>query len=137
MYGANQVRALIACDRIPEASALVEQTLKRLDPDVAAPLEQALDVAWKIALDRDHGVALRSVEEEPLEGLEVEAHGLPEGSEATEAARRAIAECVRAACEVPLAEAVDVQANHSAGFMLTQWCRHGRVGGEYQKTMAI
>ena len=105
--------------------------------DVAAPLDEALDVAWKIALGKDHGVALRSVDEEPIEGLEVEVPGLVEGSEATEAARRAIAECVRAACEVALAEAVDVQANHSAGFMLTKHCRRGRVGSEHQRTMMV
>jgi hypothetical protein len=105
--------------------------------DAAAPLDEALQVAWQIALGNDHGVALRTVEEEPLDGLEVDAPGLPEGSEATEAARRAIAECVRAACEVPLAEAVDVQANHSAGFMLTKWCRRGVVGSAYQREMAI
>ena len=54
-----------------------------------------------------------------------------------EAARKAISDCVRASCGVPVAEAITVQARHSAAFMVTNWCKRGRVGGEYAKTMAL
>ena len=59
------------------------------------------------------------------------------GDPATEEARQAIAECIRAACASPLAEAVDVQAAHSARFMLTDACRNGVVGKDYTKIMKI
>ena len=64
-----------------------------------------------------------------------EAGPLPDsGNPATVAAREAIVGCIRAACGASLADAVTIQAKHSAGFMTTPWCRKGRVGAEYART---
>ena len=57
------------------------------------------------------------------------------GSPATETARRAIVETVVAACGATLADALEVQARHSAAFMVSPTCREGVVGGDYAKTM--
>ena len=64
--------------------------------------------------------------------------GLPEAdSPATEAARKAIADCVQASCGVPLAEALDVQTRLSSAFLAGPVARRGAVGQEYAKTVRI
>ena len=103
--------------------------------DVAAPLPEALAAAWSIA-SGDAATPRRPLQEGPI-NVQTEVAGLPPGNAGTELARGAIAACVRASCSVPLAEAVDMQSRHSADFMVTQACRRGRVGGEYQRTMAV
>ena len=52
-----------------------------------------------------------------------------------EAARKAILDCIRAACGTTLAEAVDVQAKHSAEFMTTPHCNRGAVGAIAARTI--
>ena len=61
--------------------------------------------------------------------------GLPDtGEPSTEAARKAILDCIQAACGTTLADALEVQTKHSAGFMTTGYCNRGRVGAEYART---
>ena len=55
----------------------------------------------------------------------------------TEAARKAILDCVQESCGTPLAEALDVQTRHSAHFMTVPACRSGAVGAEAKKTLAV
>ncbi len=74
------------------------------------------------------------VDEEPLTDLPATAPHLEVAGEATEAARKAILDCIRASAGVGLAEALDRQSRHSAGFMTTSWCRQGRVGTEASRT---
>ena len=52
-------------------------------------------------------------------------------------ARKAILQSVQSSCDASLAEALDIQARHSAGFMTTRTCMKGVVGGAYKKTMAV
>ncbi|MBW1688644.1 MAG: hypothetical protein JRS35_26735, partial [Deltaproteobacteria bacterium] len=52
----------------------------------------------------------------------------------TEAARKAILDCVRHACGSTLSDALSVQTKHSAGFMITPHCRKGRIGAEQART---
>ena len=64
--------------------------------------------------------------------------GLPaSGSPATDAARKAILDCIRAACHARLADALAIQARHSAEFMGTSACKRGRIGSDYSETMAV
>jgi len=103
--------------------------------DAAAPLDEALKTAWSLATGAA-GIPKRPVLDEALTDLPA-GTSLPAGGPATEAARRAILETIRGACGVPLSEALDVQARHSAEFMVTKPCRKGAVGAEHQKTMRI
>ncbi|HXI02082.1 MAG TPA: hypothetical protein VNI57_02790, partial [Candidatus Saccharimonadales bacterium] len=57
------------------------------------------------------------------------------GEPATEAARRAIVDCVRASCAESLSGALGVQARHSAEFMTSSWCHRGAVGTEAARTL--
>jgi enoyl-CoA hydratase/carnithine racemase len=105
--------------------------------DYAGSMEDAIKVVWKIASGGDHGLALRKVEEGKLEGVPREVSGLSEGDSAVDAARKAIFDNVLSSCGATLAEAIDVQAKHSAGFMSSKYCQKGSVGAEYTKTMKI
>jgi enoyl-CoA hydratase/carnithine racemase len=106
--------------------------------DYAGPMNDVLATAWKVASGRDAGIARRPLEEGSLEGVPGDVSGLaPAGSPATEAARRAIAEAVQASCGATLADALAIQARHSAEFMVTETCRRGLVGGEYTRTMKV
>ena len=91
-----------------------------------------------MAKKRDHSLTQRVVEAGGLEPPPSPAGELPPGgTEETEAARKAIIDCVEHACRVPLAEAIDVQAKHSAGFMVSSACRRGAIGAAFKRTMAV
>ncbi|MGB6362121.1 MAG: hypothetical protein WBG64_05570 [Thermoanaerobaculia bacterium] len=106
--------------------------------DYAGPMESALEKAWQLVTGGDHGVEERPVERSALDGVPQEVAGLEAGGgPATEAARRAIVETIQAACHASLAEALEIQARHSAAFMTSTACRQGRVGSEYARTMLV
>ncbi len=106
--------------------------------DHAGPMEDALQRARATAAASEGALKLRPIQEAGLEGLPEEVRDLPPPEDpATRSAQRAIMDCIRASCSTPLAEALTVQARHSAGFMATNECRSGRVGAEYQRTMVV
>jgi len=104
--------------------------------DATGSMDESLATAWAIASGTS-GIARRAFDQGALEGLP-EPTGLPaaEGP-SLEAGRKAILDCARASCGAPLADALSIQAKHSAEFMKTPACRKGRVGSEFIKTMAI
>lgn len=103
--------------------------------DFAGPMEESLRTAWRLVSGGQAGSTTRKLDEGVLRGVPADA-GLPvSDNPATEAARKAIMESIQASCGVPLAEALDVQAGHSAGFMTTSACRQGGIGTERQRTM--
>lgn len=106
--------------------------------DHAGALEECLETVWEIATGGDHGLEKRKVEAGPLKGLPTEISGLETARDsALESARRAIFQTIRDACGASLEKALDIQANHSAEFMVGPLCQKGAIGGEYQKTMRV
>ena len=106
--------------------------------DFAGPMDAALQMAWRLATGDESGVRRRSLAESPLEGVADAVGELPAAdSPATEAARRAILENIRASCAAPLGDALSIQARHSAGFMVSEPCLKGVIGSDYAKTMRI
>ncbi len=106
--------------------------------DYAGPMEDALKTVWEIATGGDHGLAKRSVADGALTGLPKEVSGLPPAdSPATDDARSAIMKCIQESCGAALADAVSIQAKHSADFMVTKACTGGAIGAEFSKTMAV
>jgi enoyl-CoA hydratase/carnithine racemase len=105
--------------------------------DVAAPLDGALRAARDLLAGDESGLPRRALEEGPLDGVPGEVPGLASGAPATEAARRAIVSAVAAACGTSLAEAIEVQAGHSADFMTSRECRGGVVGQAASKTLDV
>ncbi len=104
--------------------------------DSAGSLDETLAAAWRTAKGAKGGLAPRPVETGAVGVPDVPAD-LPKGEGATEKARRAIMECVRAACAAPFAGAIDVQARHSARFMLSPECRRGSVGAERDRVEKV
>jgi enoyl-CoA hydratase/carnithine racemase len=102
--------------------------------DLSAPLEQAAAAAWAAA-SGEGGPMKRPLDTGRLEGVADALPTLSDGGPEMEAGRRAILDCVRAACSASLAEAVEVQARHSGAFMATPACRSGAIGTAYAKTM--
>jgi len=104
--------------------------------DYAGSMDDLVATAWALASGGKHDVTLRRLDGNALEAMPDGVPGLPEaGSPATESARKAILDCVRASCGASLADALSIQARHSAAFMLSKECKGGRVGNEYARTM--
>jgi hypothetical protein len=105
--------------------------------DLAAPLDEALKATGALLARDDAGIPRRSVQAEPLEGVPSEVPGLVPGDPATEAARLAIVSTVGEACSATLADAIGIQAKHSADFMSSKACRRGVVGQTAAKTLNV
>jgi enoyl-CoA hydratase/carnithine racemase len=103
--------------------------------DFAGPLDDALQVAWRLATGGEHGLRRRQVREEAFDMAAVDVPYLTEA--VSHEARRAILDAVRAACGATLDEALEVQARHSGGFMTSEACRGGAIGSAARKTMSV
>lgn len=104
--------------------------------DYAGPMEAALQTVWQIATGGTHAVKLRPVQEGKVQvpresGIE------DSGDPATEAAREAIFKNIQNSCSVSLGEALEIQAKHSAAFMVGSFCKKGAIGADYTKTMKV
>jgi enoyl-CoA hydratase/carnithine racemase len=106
--------------------------------DAACPAEKMLQTTWKIATGGDHGLPQRRVEANPLHGIPAEVGGLPATDDPeTEAARKAILDSITESCGATLAEAITIQARHSAHFMTSSHCRGGQIGADYKRTTLV
>ncbi len=105
--------------------------------DFSGTLEESLAKTWSIVTGGDHGIARRAVNEESFD-LNLDTAGLPPAANMfMEAGRKAIFNCAKAACAVPLSQALEIQAKHSAGFMLDKACQKGAIGSNCKKVMNI
>ncbi len=105
--------------------------------DYSAPMQDALKMAWSLASGGDAGVPTRKLNEGVLKGIPADVGVSVSDNPATEAARQAIMETIRASCGVKLSEALDVQAGHSADFLVSSFCREGSIGTEFQRTVKV
>jgi len=106
--------------------------------DYAGSLEKSLGIAWSVASGTGEGLPERTVTDGALTGIPLDTADLPDKQDpGIGAARKAILDSVVESCGAPLAEALGIQAKHSAGFMITKPCLKGRIGAEYTKTMKV
>jgi hypothetical protein len=107
--------------------------------DVAAPLDEALASAWRLARSEDPvNSDVRPLEEAPLGDVLAGTPELPEvDGPLMEAGREAIRSCIEASCAVPVAEALEVQARRAAEFLAGPVIRKGAVGAEYTRTNRV
>jgi enoyl-CoA hydratase/carnithine racemase len=105
--------------------------------DYAGTMDDSLKMTWKLATGQSNSVPLRKVADKPLTNIPLEVAlpvaETPEG----EAARKAILDTIRASAGVALNEALDVQSKHSADFMASSLCKHGRIGQEFNRVMVV
>ena len=106
--------------------------------DFVGGLDDALQIAHTIASGGDHSLAMRGLEEHSLDGV---AEAVPKLATASgpgmEAGRKAILDTIRAATSATLADALEIQARHSGGFMISDACRHGIIGTAWRKTVLV
>jgi enoyl-CoA hydratase/carnithine racemase/3-hydroxyacyl-CoA dehydrogenase len=105
--------------------------------DATGSMNESLAAAWAIASGSSK-IERRKFDDGALSGIPDGVAGLPaaEGP-SSEAARKAILDCVKASCGTKLGDALTIQAKHSAEFMKTSACKKGRIGGGFAKTMAV
>ena len=99
--------------------------------DYSGSTEDALQNVWQIASGGAHGIAKRAV----AQGAVSVPTDVP-GLEMT-GARKAIMDCVQASCSASLSEALDIQAKHSAAFMLNKLCQKGAIGSTAKKMLNV
>jgi enoyl-CoA hydratase/carnithine racemase/3-hydroxyacyl-CoA dehydrogenase len=106
--------------------------------DFAGGLDDALKIAYSIASDGDHGLAMRDLEKGSLDGVANAIGKLATASSpGMEAGRKAILDTIRAATGANLGEALEIQAKHSGGFMMSKACHQGVIGSAWKKTMLV
>ncbi len=96
--------------------------------DYAGSTEDALAKAWQIASGGAHGIAKRAV----ADGSVVVAK-----DDSLTGARKAIMDCIQDSCSASLDQALEVQAKHSAGFMLDKLCQKGAIGSAAKKVLNV
>jgi enoyl-CoA hydratase/carnithine racemase/3-hydroxyacyl-CoA dehydrogenase len=106
--------------------------------DFAGPLNEALTTAWTMASGGDHAVAKRDLDERPLAGVLDAVPRLDAAADpGMEAGRKAILDTIAAATGATLGEALEIQARHSGGFMVSDACRRGVIGTAWKKTTVV
>jgi enoyl-CoA hydratase/carnithine racemase len=105
--------------------------------DYAGKMEDALKKTWQIVTGGKHGLEPRQLQKDALK-IPTDVPGLPSTDNPfTEAARKAILACIKASCGSSLKQALEIQAKHSAGFMLTKECQKGVIGSTAKKVLNI
>jgi len=106
--------------------------------DFSGPMEETIQMAWKVAADEAKGVLpRRKAAAEALKGVPKEIDLPAAGSPAVEAARKAIMNCIQDSCGTALSEALAVQAGHSGEFMSSKYCREGMIGAEAGRILNV
>ena len=103
--------------------------------DFAGGFDEALPLVWKIVTEGKHAqVSRRNVADKAI-NIASEVNLPQSGDPATEAARKAIMNCIKESCGATLSEALAIQARHSADFMSSDYCRKGVIGTTCAKVM--
>jgi enoyl-CoA hydratase/carnithine racemase len=106
--------------------------------DFSGPMERAVQKAWALVAEGDHGLPVRTLERGMLAEIPTDVRDLPAAdSPTTEAARRAIMACIQDAGGSSLSDALAVQAKHAADFLASPTSREGLIGAEYARIMSV
>jgi enoyl-CoA hydratase/carnithine racemase len=106
--------------------------------DYAGNMNDSIQMAWKLANEDELIMPKRILDESPLKDMPPNFDGIfPTENPSTIAARKAILDNIHNSCSVSAGEALEIQARHSAAFMISKECRQGFVGSDYSKTMAV
>jgi len=105
--------------------------------DYSGPMRESLETVWTLASGGAASLPKRKLVEGVLEGIPTDVGISVSDNTAKEAARKAIMDSIKNSCGVPLSEALDIQARHSADFMVTSSCREGSIGAEHEKVVMV
>lgn len=104
--------------------------------DFAGSQADILKTAWDLVTDKLPSIPQREFSTESIE-IDMSNFNIPTTNHANEIARKAIIETIQHACSVPWSEALDIQARHSAEFMVSEACKRGSIGREFIKVMKV
>jgi len=136
-------RKVIKEDRLKLLKLLLEgEQVKAKDAvgwliDYSGSHNDALQIAWKIATSKEHGLVKRDVNENALDKISFDIKLQAPDNPGIEAARKAIIETIRDSCGTNLKEALTIQAKHSAEFMISDACKNGKIGAEFKRLMDV
>ncbi len=105
--------------------------------DYTGSHSESLQIAWKIASGKDHGLVKRDVKENALDEISFDVKLQAPDNPGMETARIAIIETIRDSCGTDLQNALTIQAKHSAEFMISDACKYGRIGAEFKRVMDV
>jgi len=105
--------------------------------DFAGPHKEALQTAWKIVTGKDNNLPKREVNKKALATVPSDIRLEPAENPLMEAARKAILDTILDSCSADLNEALTIQAKHSANFMVSNSCKQGKIGAEYNRIMNV
>jgi enoyl-CoA hydratase/carnithine racemase len=105
--------------------------------DYAGSHNEALQIAWKIATGKDHGLVKRDVKVNALDEISFDIKLQAPDNPGMEAARKAIIETISDSCGTDLKDALTIQAKHSAEFMVSDACKYGKIGAEFKRLMDV
>jgi len=105
--------------------------------DYSDSQEDAIKMVWKLVSGKDHGLVKRELNQSALKEISFEIKLQAQENPGMEAARKAILDIVRESCSVDLNEALTIQAKHSANFMISKFCKQGKIGIEFKKVMNV
>jgi enoyl-CoA hydratase/carnithine racemase/3-hydroxyacyl-CoA dehydrogenase len=104
--------------------------------DFLGPVDRCLQKAWELATPGNRSLPARPLIENAID-IAFDTSLPPAQNAMTEAAREAVADCIRASCGASLAEALGVQARHSGAFMAGELCRSGVIGRDANRILAV
>jgi enoyl-CoA hydratase len=105
--------------------------------DYAGPHQESLQTVWKIVNGKGNNFKRREVNKKALDGVPSDIRLEPAENPGMETARKAILDTVRDSGSVDLNEALTIQAKHSANFMISKFCKQGKIGAEYNRVMNV
>lgn len=105
--------------------------------DYSASEEDSFKMAWKLVSGKDHGLVKRDLNENALKEISFEIKLQAPENPGMEAARKAIIDTVRDSCAANLKDALTIQAKHSANFMISNSCKQGKIGAEFNKIISV
>ena len=105
--------------------------------DYSGSMEDALQMVWKIASGKDHVLLKRELNQNALKDISFEIKLQAPENPGMEAARKAIIDTINNSCAADLKESINIQAKHSANFMISKFCKQGKIGAEFNKVMNV
>ncbi len=104
--------------------------------DFAGSIDDCLKTAWNIASGSKHDIKSRTLNQNAFD-VSLNGSLRPANNVVTDAARKAIFECIQQSCAATLGEALKIQARHSGSFMAGKYCNDGAIGADASKVLSV
>ncbi|MBI2259392.1 MAG: enoyl-CoA hydratase/isomerase family protein [Flavobacteriia bacterium] len=99
--------------------------------DFTGNTEKCLQKAWEILNKGEKALSMRKIDTKALKSVTFKE--ISKSIQINPEAAEVIARCIHESCSTDLEKAIHVQAKISADFMVSKWCRKGKIGVEFDK----